>query len=219
MVLTAVGSIQELIEFDQQAKAGNGFRFLFGVDEAGRGPLAGPVVAGAVLLKATDFSVRIGDSKKLSAAQRAKAFLQIHERAYVGVGIVSEAVIDEINILRASHLAMADAVRDLVKNLPDQVRSQEGFVAAVKLLIDGNLFTETVPYKVQTVVAGDAKSLSIACASIIAKVTRDRIIDAYDAEYPQYGFRQHKGYPTAAHRAAIREHGLSPIHRKTFRSA
>ncbi|MEI6437634.1 MAG: ribonuclease HII [Candidatus Omnitrophota bacterium] len=213
-----LASIQDLIDFDLQAKAGNGFRFLFGVDEAGRGPLAGPVVAGAVLLKATDFSVRVGDSKKLSAAQREKAFDQIHERAYVGVGIVSEQVIDEINILRAAHLAMLNAVKELVKSLPEDIRSQQGFEAAVKLLVDGNIFTEKVPYKVETVIGGDAKSLSIACASIIAKVTRDRLIDSYDSVYPQYGFRQHKGYPTAAHRAAIKQHGLSPIHRKTFRS-
>ena len=210
--------IQELNEFDQQAKAGNGFRFVFGVDEAGRGPLAGPVVAAAVLLKATDFSVRIGDSKALSHAQRVKAFHEIHDRAYVGVGIISETVIDQVNILRAAHLAMAGAVRDLVARLPDEVRNADGFASGVKLLIDGNIFTVPVPYRVETVVGGDAKSLSIACASIIAKVTRDRMFDMYDSIYPQYGFRQHKGYPTAAHREAIRRHGLSPIHRKSFRS-
>ena len=212
------GGIQELIDFDNKAKAGNSFRFVFGVDEAGRGPLAGPVVAGAVCLKDYDFTVIVGDSKKLSAAQREKAFCQIHERAYVGVGIMSEVVIDEVNILRATHLAMAAAVKDLVAHLPDDIKSADDFVSMVKLLIDGNIFTASVPYKVETVVGGDAKSVSIACASIIAKVTRDRIIDAYDSLYPQYGFRRHKGYPTAAHRAAIRQHGLSPVHRKTFRS-
>ncbi len=210
------GHIQELIDFDHQAKAGNGFRFVFGVDEAGRGPLAGPVVAGAVYLRGTDFSVRIGDSKVLSAAQRARAFEQIHARAYVGVGIMSESVIDEVNILRASHLAMAAAVMDLRERLPEEVRLLPYFDASVKLLVDGNCFTAAVPFRVQTVVRGDARSLSIACASIIAKVTRDRILYEYDAIYPQYGFCQHKGYPTAAHRAAIRAHGLSPIHRKSF---
>ena len=210
--------IDELIDFDQKAKAKNGFRFLFGIDEAGRGPLAGPVVAGAVFLKTTDFNVAVGDSKKLSHARRVKAFHQIHEKAYVGVGVISETVIDELNILRASHLAMAAAVKDLLAHLPEAIRSADDFVAAVQLLIDGNMFTVPVAYSVQTVIGGDARSLSIACASIIAKVTRDRIIDMYDTIYPQYGFRQHKGYPTAAHRAAILKYGLCPIHRKTFRS-
>ncbi|MBF0387668.1 MAG: ribonuclease HII [Candidatus Omnitrophica bacterium] len=212
------GSIQALIAFDQQAKAEKGFRFLFGVDEAGRGPLAGPVVAAAVCLKDQAFSVVVGDSKKLSAARREQAFHQIHERAYVGVGLMSETVIDAVNILRASHLAMAAAVRDLVSHLPAALKEAAGFGSTVKVLVDGNSFTAAVPYKVETVIGGDGKSLAVACASIIAKVTRDRIVDIYDIIYPQYGFRKHKGYPTAEHCAAIARHGLSPIHRKTFRS-
>ena len=199
----------ELIEFDK-AKA-SGFRFLFGIDEAGRGPLAGPVVAAAVFLKDTGFTCRVGDSKALSEAQREKAFIEIHERAVVGVGIVSETIIDEVNILRATHLAMTAAVKDLASHVPHQSGD-------VKILIDGNSYQGDIPYKVECVVKGDAKSMAIACASIVAKVTRDRIMYDYDKIYPQYGFKGHKGYPTSAHRDAIRAHGLSVIHRKTFRS-
>ncbi|MBF0123513.1 MAG: ribonuclease HII [Candidatus Omnitrophica bacterium] len=207
---------QNLLEYEDKAKA-SGFRFIFGVDEAGRGPLAGPVVASAVLLKETLFHHRITDSKKLSSSQRERAFKEIHQRAWIGVGIVGEGIIDEINILRAAHKAMADAVKDLVEHLPNEVKGEKGFSRSVRVLIDGNSFTGQLPYDIQTIVKGDAKSLSIASASIIAKVTRDRIMDEFDLLYPQYGFKAHKGYPTEAHRAAIREHGLSSIHRKTFR--
>lgn len=209
--------IEQLSAFDHKAKA-NGFRFIFGVDEAGRGPLAGPVVAAAVWLRDTSFTVPVGDSKKLSERQRLNAFHEIHERASVGVGIMSETVIDRVNILKASHLAMAAAVKSLVAHLPLQMREDPRLASAAGLLVDGNMFTVAVPFKVGLVVGGDGKSLSIACASIIAKVTRDRLIDQYDRIYPQYGFARHKGYPTAAHRAAIDRHGLSPIHRKTFRA-
>jgi ribonuclease HII len=200
----------QLISFDK-AKA-NGFRFLFGVDEAGRGPLAGPVVAAAVCIRDMDFLNRIGDSKKLSLPQREKAFREIRSHAVTGVGIMSETVIDQVNILGATHLAMAAAVKDLVQGM---IRPLPG---EVKVLIDGNSFEGDIPWTVETVVKGDALSLAIGAASIIAKVTRDRIMLEYDRLYPQYGFAIHKGYPTAAHRAAIKVHGLSPIHRKTFRS-
>ena len=215
--MSALRAMSDLIDFDEKAKTEKGFRFFIGVDEAGRGPLAGPVVAAAVLLKETSFTGPVGDSKTLSHARRVEAFHQIHEKAYVGVGLMSERVIDEVNILRASHLAMSAAVKGLVSRLPDEIKFAGDFTSEVQLFIDGNMFTISVPYHVQTVIGGDAKSCSIACASIIAKVTRDRIISMYDTIYPQYGFRQHKGYPTVAHRASILKHGLSPIHRKTFR--
>jgi len=172
--------------------------------------LAGPVVAAAVLVRHTDFTTRIGDSKKLSAAQRQKAFTEIQTRALIGVGIVDEKVIDEVNILRAAHLAMTLAVSDLSTRMP--------FSAAdVKVLIDGNSYHGAIPYTCECVVRGDAQSLAIACASIVAKVTRDRIMDAYDREYPCYGFKAHKGYPTRAHREAVKMFGFSPVHRTTFR--
>lgn len=206
-----------MIEFDK-AKA-IGFRFLFGVDEAGRGPLAGPVVAAAVLIKDENFTCRVGDSKVLSEVQREKAFKEIHDHAVVGVGIMSEAIIDQVNILCAAHLAMTAAVKDLSTRCANFAGSTyEVPPGAIKVLVDGNIYRGDIPYKIECVVKGDAKSLAIACASIVAKVTRDRIMGDYDQVYPQYGFKSHKGYPTEAHRDAIRAHGLSPIHRKTFRS-
>lgn len=217
-MLRSFAGHRKLIDFDK-AKAGDGFRFLFGVDEAGRGPLAGPVVAAAVLIRDENFTCRVGDSKALSEAQREKAFLEIHERAVVGVGIMSETVIDEVNILRAAHLAMTAAVKDLDSRLRNFAsRTCEVAAGDVKVLIDGNSYQGDIPYHVECVVKGDAKSMAIACASIVAKVTRDRMMYEYDKVYPQYGFKGHKGYPTEAHREAIRVHGLSPIHRKTFRS-
>lgn len=217
MAVRAAG-IQDLIEFDDRAKAGNGFRFIIGIDEAGRGPLAGPVVAAAVLVRAVDFSVAVGDSKALTHRQRVMAFEEIQRKAFIGVGMVSEQTIDEINILRASHMAMEIAANDLLAHLPDEIIPPHQLTSSVKWLIDGNMFTRKVSFHIETIVKGDAKSLSIACASIIAKVTRDRIMDQYHEQYPQYGFRQHKGYPTVAHKKAIADHGLSPIHRRSFHS-
>lgn len=182
-----------------------------GVDEAGRGPLAGPVVASAVLLKNRKFTSRIADSKKMSPSQRDKAFHEIYENAYVGVGIMNETIIDEINILQATFQAMNNAVENLCAQVKEEcVRTQ------LYLLIDGNRFSKDVPYSYLTIVDGDAKVFSIACASIIAKVTRDRILNIYDRVFPEYGFRSHKGYPTVFHKQAIREHGLCLIHRKSF---
>jgi ribonuclease HII len=205
-----------MLEIERKAKA-KGFRFIFGVDEAGRGPLAGPVVGAAILLHNTEFTCPVRDSKQLTPKQRERAFLEIQERSWYGVGVVNESVIDEINILRAAHFAMSLAVEDLVTHLPSRIRETEDFASSVKVLIDGNLFTRELPYSLQTVVRGDSLSLSIASASIVAKVTRDRIMEHYDRIFPQYGFKDHKGYPTVAHRAAVRKHGLSSIHRKSFR--
>lgn len=199
-------SCATLLKFEKKA-LDEGFSFVIGVDEAGRGPLAGPVVAAAVHLRGYEFQNTINDSKKLSPLQRQRAFDEIREKSFVGVGIVSETVIDSINILRATHQAMAFAVKDLIAKSP---------ATNVCLLIDGNSFKSDLPYAIRTIIGGDALSLSIACASIIAKVTRDKILEDYDKTFPQYGFAKHKGYPTADHKLAIREHGLSPIHRKTF---
>ncbi len=194
------------------------FDFLIGIDEAGRGPLAGPVVAAAVLLKTDRFDVVIRDSKQISARQRDRACLEIFENAYVGIGIISEAVIDEINILESSFLAMNRAVAQLVNTLPSTITQQDDFVRKVCLLVDGNRYKSYLPYSYRTIVSGDISVMAISCASIIAKVTRDRILNMYDQIYPQYGFKQHKGYPTRRHKDAIMCHGLSIIHRKTFKS-
>lgn len=174
-----------------------------GVDEAGRGPLAGPVVAAAVILPEGYIPEGLNDSKKVSPKKREKLFDEIREKAIAyGIGMASPAEIDEINILNAAMLAMHRAI-DAMEIKPDLA------------LVDGNVVrnfqVDAVP-----VVGGDAKSPSIAAASILAKVTRDRLCLEMDAEYPLYGFAVHKGYPTKAHMDAVREHGPSPIHRKTF---
>ena len=174
-----------------------------GLDEAGRGPLAGPVVASAVILQRYDFRARIDDSKRLTPRQRNLAFEEIFGAALVGVGSVGVELIDRLNIFQASRLAMERALHDIGVD-PDL------------LLIDGNVPVQT-PHERRCIVHGDARSLSIACASIIAKVTRDRRMAAYDREYPEYGFVRHKGYATEEHLAALKKYGPSPIHRKTFR--
>ncbi|MBI2486146.1 MAG: ribonuclease HII [Deltaproteobacteria bacterium] len=175
-----------------------------GVDEAGRGPLAGPVVAAAVILPKECEILGVNDSKKLSHQKREILFEQIKTVAVsIGVGIVEPEEIDRINILRASLLAMEIAV----KNLNPQPNS---------LLIDGNTRTSLLIPQ-ETIIKGDFICYSIAAASIIAKVTRDSIMDNYHDTYPQYNFRRHKGYPTKEHLEAIRIYGPCPIHRKTFR--
>jgi ribonuclease HII len=204
-----------MLHYETQAQ-NKGLRFILGVDEAGRGPLAGPVVAAAVCLRHFDFKNPINDSKKMSAKAREAAFHEISEKAHIGIGIMSEKTIDIVNILNASHMAMEMAVKELIHRMPREAVSSQIFVQQVVLLIDGNIFRSQLPYQYQTIVEGDGKSLSIACASIIAKVYRDRILGVYDKVFPQYGFAQHKGYPTETHRRAIKEHGASLIHRKTF---
>jgi ribonuclease HII len=208
----------DMLHYETQART-RGLRFILGVDEAGRGPLAGPVVAAAVCLRQFDFENSINDSKKMSAKAREAAFYEIFEKAYVGIGIMSERAIDIVNILNASHLAMEMAVKELIHRLPQEIAAQENFPHQVTLLIDGNIFRTRLPYQYQAIVGGDGKSLSIACASIIAKVYRDRILGVYDKIFPQYGFAKHKGYPTQAHRLAIQKHGSSIIHRKSFQGA
>ncbi len=190
-------------QFEQQAKS-SGFQCIAGVDEAGRGPLAGPVVSAAVILPEDFFDSAIIDSKKLTYRKRDLLFAVIQERAVaVSVGLASPEEIDEINILQASLLSMKRAVEALAI-VPDY------------LLIDGK-FTIDSAIAQKAVIKGDAKSISIAAASIIAKVTRDRIMEDLHRQYPVYGFVKHKGYPTKAHKEAVRIHGPSPVHRLSFR--
>jgi len=199
-----------VLYYENKLKA-RGFDVVIGVDEAGRGPLAGPVVAGAVNLLSTRFKNRIDDSKKLTLRQRQAAFPEIVSKSVFGIGIVDEKTIDRVNILVATHMAMEKAVFSLLEKLknPDKQR--------MHLLIDGNISLNTgLPF--WSIIKGDAKSKSIACASIIAKVTRDSIMSRYDKLYPQYGFIRHKGYPTKMHKLAIKKFGLSEIHRLSFRS-
>ena len=178
--------------------------YICGIDEAGRGPLAGPVVVGAVIMPKDSFIEGVNDSKKVSEKKREKLYDLITEEAIAySVGIIDHNKIDEINILNATKLGLKNAIEGL-KLRPDLI------------LVDAlnNMDTNGIPYK--SIIKGDAKVYSIACASIIAKVTRDRIMRQWDEVYPQYGFERHKGYGTAAHIAAIKENGPCIIHRKTF---
>ncbi len=191
------------LNFENQARR-NGARHVAGVDEVGRGPLAGPVVAAAVLLPAGFSAEGINDSKKLSARQRMVAFERIcRQAAGIGVGVIDAEVIDRINILEASLLAMATAI-DRLDPAPDY------------LLVDGKQPVKRAIAQL-TLTRGDSRSLSIAAASIVAKVTRDRLMEDYHRLYPAYGFAQHKGYPTRAHREAVAVYGGCPIHRRSFK--
>ena len=182
---------------------GKGLERIAGVDEAGRGPLAGPVVAAAVIFPKNTLIPGINDSKKLSARKRDLLFLQIFNHAKsIGVGVVHSAEIDEINILQATYQAMRKALNRL-SNVPQHV------------LVDGRDLPEhNIPQT--AVIKGDSKSHSIAAASIVAKVVRDRLMIKYDCLFPDYGFSQHKGYGTRGHIEAIRNFGLCPIHRRSF---
>jgi ribonuclease HII len=200
-------------EYEHKA-LNNGYKKVAGVDEAGRGPLAGPVVSAAVILP-MDFSCPgITDSKKLSEKKRNEFFPVIKEQAIcVATGIVSHQKIDQINILQASLLSMKRAVENLAPTdnfaLPDSLLPDF-------LLIDGK-FTIEMDIAQSAIVKGDSKSISIAAASIIAKVTRDAIMKDLHEQYPLYNFIQHKGYPTKEHKQAILKHGPCPVHRKTFK--
>ena len=190
-----------MLAYEQRFES-QGYKAIAGVDEAGRGPLAGPVVSAAVILRQVKFKNRIDDSKVLSASQREKAYSEIRKKAWVDIGIVGEKIIDQINILEATILSMRRAISFL--------SPQPDFV-----LVDGNMSLNlNIPY--ESIVRGDAQSLSIACASIIAKVTRDRIMSIYHRKYPEYGFLEHKGYGTKSHFEALKRIGPSPIHRMSF---
>lgn len=192
----------KLWEIEKSLKE-KGYNYIAGVDEAGRGPLAGPVYAAAVILPDDAEITGINDSKKLSPKKREELYDKITEIAIsYSIFSVDEKEIDEINILNATHKAMNGAVNNLDKE-PDYV------------IIDGNSIKGMeIPH--ETVVKGDAKSISIAAASILAKVARDRYIDKMGEEYPEYGFEKHKGYGTKAHTDAILKYGVCPIHRRTF---
>ena len=186
------------------------YKFICGIDEVGRGPFAGPVVAGAVILPKDEEILYLNDSKKLSEKKREELFDVIMEKAVaVGLGYEDNEVIDSINIKRATHSAMRKAIADL-KN----PKTGEKFVPDI-LLVDAEHIPDT-DIKQVAIIKGDAKSVSIAAASILAKVTRDRLMVEYDKTYPGYDFASNKGYGTAAHMDAIRKLGMTPIHRKTF---
>lgn len=198
--------LKELFRLEQMKKYEHGYRqysYICGVDEAGRGPLAGPVAAGAVILPRDCEILYLNDSKKLSAAKREELYEVITREAVAwGVGLVGPDVIDEVNILQATYLAMKQAIGKLGVE-PD-------------LFLNDAVTIPGITAKQVPIVKGDAKSISIAAASILAKVTRDRLMEQYDSIYPEYGFASHKGYGSAAHIEAIRKYGPCPIHRRSF---
>jgi ribonuclease HII len=193
--------LESLTVFEKGARL-QGHEFIAGIDEAGRGPLAGPVVAAACIIPEGIYFCGIDDSKKLLPEEREILFEQITAKAVFALGIVSSLEIDRINIYQATIQAMLKAVAALAR-LPSI------------LLVDGmNLPHPNIPC--QKIIQGDAKSQSIAAASILAKVTRDRMMEEFDVQWPQYGFKQHKGYGTPQHHEALDKHGPCPIHRMTF---
>ena len=195
--------LEELSKFEKEYNE-KGYELIGGIDEAGRGPLAGPVVAACVILPKGCIIEGVNDSKKLSEKKREALYEEITQKAVAwGVGIIDNNVIDDINILEATRKAMTHAVEEL------NIKPEYIFIDAEK-----KVDTKGIPYL--PIVKGDALSISIASASIVAKVTRDRMMKEYDQMFPEYGFEKHKGYGTKAHTDAIREHGLTMIHRKSF---
>lgn len=196
-------AVRDMLFFERKYWS-EGVEIIAGVDEAGRGPLAGPVVAAAVIFPKEVYLEGVDDSKKLSPHRREQLFPLIHERAVgVGIGVVSHEEIDRINIYQASILAMKKAL-DQLSIVPSLI------------LADGNSFShETLRF--ENIIKGDARSFTIASASIIAKVTRDSLMREYDRLFPGYGFAKHKGYGTREHVEAIRRNGLCEIHRRSFK--
>jgi ribonuclease HII len=194
---------QDLWSFEKKAFQ-KGFSKIAGIDEAGRGPLAGPVVSAAVILPVPFQVPGVIDSKKLTPKKRYHLYEKIYDKAVsIGIGIIDSVEIDRINILQAALAAMAAAVENL--------SPQPEF-----LLIDGT-FSISSPLPQEAIPKGDTLSISIAAASIIAKVTRDNLMERYHQDYPQFGFSKHKGYPTKSHKEAIRQFGCCHIHRKSFK--
>ena len=192
--------LKTMQEFEEKYKV---YTYIAGVDEVGRGPLAGPVVAACVILDRKKQILYLNDSKKLSEKKREALYKEICESAVAyGIGIVSPARIDEINILNATYEAMRSAISNL-KLKPD-------------ILLNDAVHIPKVDIKQVSIIKGDAKSVSIAAASIVAKVSRDRLMVEYDSLYPEYKFAKNKGYGTKEHISAIKEHGLCPIHRRSF---
>ena len=187
-------------------------RFIAGIDEAGRGPLAGPVVAACCILPKDAVILYLNDSKKVTALRREALLPEIKEKAIAyGIGIVDEKRIDEINILQADYEAMRIAVQKTSAML-----QAKGLADAPGLLLNDAVTIPGVEIPQESIIKGDAKSVSIAAASILAKVTRDQLMEAYDAQYPEYGFARNKGYGTKEHIEALKRLGPCPIHRRSF---
>ena len=205
--------LKEIKKIEEELYA-NGTTSIAGIDEAGRGPLAGPVVVACVVMPRDSMIEGVNDSKKVSEKKREKLYEEIIKEAIgYGVGIISQEEIDRINILNATKEGLTTAIKEMGKDLKEKKRN---FDKPEIILVDAltKIDTDHIPYK--SIIKGDAKSYSIAAASIIAKVTRDRIMRQWAEVYPMYGFEKHKGYGTSAHISAIKEYGLCPLHRRSF---
>ena len=205
--------LQEIKKIEEELYS-KGIKSICGIDEAGRGPLAGPVVVASVIMPQDSMIEGVNDSKKISEKKRERLYEEITKEAIAyGVGIIDQNQIDEINILNATKKGLTLSIKELEKDLEEKKRMiNKPDIILVDALT--NINTDGITYK--SIVKGDAKSYSIAAASIIAKVTRDRIMRQWDEVFPQYGFEKHKGYGTAMHIAAIKEYGLCPLHRLSF---
>ena len=205
--------LREIKKIEEELYA-QGVTSIAGIDGAGRGPLAGPVVVACVVMPRDSMLEGVNDSKKVAEKKREKLYEQILQEAVAyGVGIVSQEEIDKINILNATKVGLTMAIKEMENDLKEKGR---GIEKPEIILVDAltKIDTDHIPYR--SIIKGDAKSYSIAAASIIAKVTRDRIMRQWDEVYPMYGFAKHKGYGTAAHIAAIKEYGLCSLHRRSF---
>lgn len=205
--------LQEIQKIEKELYQ-KGVKSICGIDEAGRGPLAGPVVVASVIMPEDSMIEGVNDSKKVSEKKREKLYEQIIEEAVAyGIGIIDQNEIDRINILNATKEGLTLCIKELEKDLKEKNR---GIEKPEIILVDAltKIDTDHIPY--QSIIKGDAKSYSIAAASIIAKVTRDRIMRQWEEVYPEYGFAKNKGYGTAMHISAIKQYGICPLHRKTF---
>lgn len=207
--------LTELKKVEEELYEKDNLIAIAGIDEAGRGPLAGPVVVACCIMPRESMIEGVNDSKKIAEKKREKLYELITEEAIsYGIGIIGQNEIDEINILQATKKGLTMAIKDMEEKLKE--KSDVDITKPDAILVDAltKIDTDGIPYK--SIIHGDAISYSISCASIIAKVTRDRIMRQWDEIYPQYGFEKHKGYGTAAHIQAIKEYGICPLHRRSF---
>jgi len=205
--------LQEIQKIEKELYS-QGIKSICGIDEAGRGPLAGPVVVACVIMPEDSMIEGVNDSKKISEKKREALYEKIIEEAVgYGVAIIDQNEIDRVNILNATKQGLTTCIKEIEKDLKEKNR---GFEKPDMILVDALTQIDTDGISYRSIIKGDAKSYSIAAASIIAKVTRDRIMRQWDEVYPEYGFEKHKGYGTAVHIKAIKEHGLCPLHRKSF---
>lgn len=201
--------IKAMIAFDQDSISEG--QIVAGVDEVGRGPLAGPVVAACVIIDSNTVIEGVNDSKKLTQEKREQLYdLIVKKSLYCSIGMIENDVIDKINILNATFQAMTSAINYVSKELNDDSKAID------LILVDGNQKIRDLDIKQQTVISGDSKSYAIACASIVAKVYRDRLMENYDQKYPGYDFASNKGYGTPAHYDGLNTLGFTPIHRRSF---